>query len=67
MNPRFQGDNLKANLALVARVEALAAEKGITAAQLALAWVLARGEDVVPDPGHPANGRGWRRTPRPRR
>ncbi|HSN15883.1 MAG TPA: aldo/keto reductase, partial [Anaeromyxobacteraceae bacterium] len=51
MNPRFQGDNLKANLALVARVEALAKEKGITAAQLALAWVLSRGRDVVPIPG----------------
>ena len=51
MNPRFQGDNLRANLALVDRVEALAREKGITAAQLALAWVLSRGADVVPIPG----------------
>jgi aryl-alcohol dehydrogenase-like predicted oxidoreductase len=50
-NPRFQGENLKANLALVARVEALAKEKGITAAQLALAWLLSRGQDVVPIPG----------------
>jgi aryl-alcohol dehydrogenase-like predicted oxidoreductase len=51
MNPRFQGEHLERNLALVARVEALAKEKGISAAQLALAWVLARGGDVVPIPG----------------
>jgi aryl-alcohol dehydrogenase-like predicted oxidoreductase len=50
-NPRFQGDNFKRNLELVARVEALAREQGITAAMLALAWVLSRGEDVVPIPG----------------
>lgn len=49
--PRFTGENLEKNLQLVARVEALAAEKGITAGQLALAWVLSRGEDVVPIPG----------------
>jgi aryl-alcohol dehydrogenase-like predicted oxidoreductase len=49
--PRFQGANLEANLAIVAAVEALAAEKGVTAAQLALAWVHAQGEDVVPIPG----------------
>jgi len=57
MNPRFQGDNLAANLALVARVEALAREKGLTAAQLALAWVLARGGDIVPIPGTRRPGR----------
>ncbi len=51
MNPRFQGDNLAANLALVARLEAIAREKGLTAAQLALAWVLSRGKDVVAIPG----------------
>jgi aryl-alcohol dehydrogenase-like predicted oxidoreductase len=51
MNPRFQGENLAHNLALVGRVEALAREKGITAAQLALAWLLSRGKDVVPIPG----------------
>jgi aryl-alcohol dehydrogenase-like predicted oxidoreductase len=51
MNPRFQGANLSANLALVTRVEALAKEKGVSAAQLALAWVLSRGPDVVPIPG----------------
>jgi aryl-alcohol dehydrogenase-like predicted oxidoreductase len=51
MNPRFQGENLQKNLALVERVEALAKAKGITAAQLALAWLLAQGKDVVPIPG----------------
>jgi aryl-alcohol dehydrogenase-like predicted oxidoreductase len=49
--PRFTGDNLDANLKLAAKVEAIADEKGITAAQLALAWVLAQGDDVVPIPG----------------
>ena len=51
MNPRFAGDALRANLALVERVRAIAERKGITAGQLALAWVLAQGEDVVPIPG----------------
>ncbi|HEY3437593.1 MAG TPA: aldo/keto reductase [Actinotalea sp.] len=50
-NPRFVGDALDANLALVSRVRELAEHKGITAGQLALAWVLAQGEDVVPIPG----------------
>jgi aryl-alcohol dehydrogenase-like predicted oxidoreductase len=50
-HPRFQGGNLHRNLALVERVRAIAAEKGVTAGQLALAWVLHRGEDVVPIPG----------------
>jgi aryl-alcohol dehydrogenase-like predicted oxidoreductase len=49
--PRFQAENLDANLAIVALVEALAAEKGVTPAQLALAWVHAQGEDIVPIPG----------------
>jgi aryl-alcohol dehydrogenase-like predicted oxidoreductase len=49
--PRFQGANLDANLAIVAVLEALAAAKGVTPAQLALAWVHALGEDVVPIPG----------------
>ena len=49
--PRFQGENLRRNVALVGRVEQLAAQKGCTAAQLALAWLLAQGEDVVPIPG----------------
>jgi aryl-alcohol dehydrogenase-like predicted oxidoreductase len=50
-NPRFQGDNLQKNLDLVARVEALAARKRCTPAQLAIAWLLSRGEDIVPIPG----------------
>ena len=50
-HPRFQAGNLERNLAIVERVEALAAEKGVTAAQLALAWVLAKGRDIVPIPG----------------
>jgi aryl-alcohol dehydrogenase-like predicted oxidoreductase len=50
-NPRFQGENFHKNLELVERVEELAAEKGVTPGQLALAWVLAQGEDIVPIPG----------------
>jgi aryl-alcohol dehydrogenase-like predicted oxidoreductase len=50
-NPRFQGENFTRNLALVERIETIAREKGCTPAQLAIAWVLARGEDVVPIPG----------------
>jgi len=49
--PRFRGDNFDRNLELVERVRALAAEKGATAGQLALAWVQAQGSDVVPIPG----------------
>jgi aryl-alcohol dehydrogenase-like predicted oxidoreductase len=49
--PRFQGESLQVNLKLVAKVEELANEKGCTPGQLALAWVLAQGEDVVPIPG----------------
>lgn len=49
--PRFQGENFKRNLDLVAQVEKTAQEKGCTPAQLALAWVLARGDDIVPIPG----------------
>ncbi|MCZ4090693.1 aldo/keto reductase [Sinorhizobium psoraleae] len=49
--PRFQGENLGANAALVATLETLAAEKGITAAQLALAWVINQGDFIVPIPG----------------
>jgi aryl-alcohol dehydrogenase-like predicted oxidoreductase len=49
--PRFQPENFQQNLDLVARVEEIAAEKGVTASQLALAWVLAQGDDVVPIPG----------------
>ncbi len=50
-NPRFQGANFTKNLDLVARVEQLAREKGCTPSQLALAWLLAQGEDIVPIPG----------------
>ncbi|GIM47646.1 oxidoreductase [Collibacillus ludicampi] len=50
-SPRFQGENFNKNLELVRLIEELAAEKGCTPAQLAVAWVLARGEDIVPIPG----------------
>ncbi len=49
--PRFQGENFQRNLALAGQVQALAADKGCTPAQLALAWVLAQGEHIVPIPG----------------
>lgn len=49
--PRFQGENLKRNLELIERLERIAAEKGVTVAQLAIAWVLHRGDDIVPIPG----------------
>jgi aryl-alcohol dehydrogenase-like predicted oxidoreductase len=50
-HPRFQGENFDRNIELVERVEEMAAEKDVTAGQLALAWVMARGEDIVPIPG----------------
>lgn len=50
-HPRFQGENFEKNIALVREVGAMAEEKGCTTAQLALAWVLAQGDDVVPIPG----------------
>ena len=50
-NPRFQGENWERNQRIVAKVEEIADEKGITSAQLALAWVLAQGDDIVPIPG----------------
>ena len=50
-NPRFQGENFRKNLALVEELETIAREKGSTSAQLALAWLLTRGEHVVPIPG----------------
>ncbi|MEA5605390.1 aldo/keto reductase [Nostoc sp. UHCC 0252] len=49
--PRFQGENFDKNLKLVEQVKAIATEKGVTASQLALAWLLAQGEDIVPIPG----------------
>ena len=78
-NPRFQGDNFQKNLDLVDKVEELAKAKGCTPAQLALAWLLSRGEHVIPDSRIDAHrtGRGERRRdardahrrghPRPRR
>ena len=51
MSPRFQGENFQRNLDLLDRVETMAQRKGCTPAQLALAWVMARGEDIVPIPG----------------
>jgi aryl-alcohol dehydrogenase-like predicted oxidoreductase len=50
-SPRFQGGNFARNLELVAKVKQIAADNGWTPGQLALAWVLAQGEDVVPIPG----------------
>jgi aryl-alcohol dehydrogenase-like predicted oxidoreductase len=50
-SPRFQGENFQKNLDLVREIEAMAGEKGCTASQLALAWVLAQGNDIVPIPG----------------
>lgn len=50
-NPRFQGENFGKNLKLVEKIEELANQKGVAASQLALAWVLAQGEDIVPIPG----------------
>lgn len=50
-HPRFHDENLNRNLSLLAPLDALASEKGCTQAQIALAWVLSRGEDVVPIPG----------------
>ena len=50
-SPRFQGENFQRNLDLVAHIEEMARAKGCTPAQLALAWVLAQGEDIVPIPG----------------
>jgi aryl-alcohol dehydrogenase-like predicted oxidoreductase len=51
MSPRFQGENFARNLKLVDKIKAMAAARGVTASQLALAWVLAQGEDIVPIPG----------------
>jgi len=50
-NPRFQGDNFQKNLDIVERVQRVASRKGCTPAQLALAWLLTRGDDIVPIPG----------------
>jgi len=50
-SPRLQEENFDHNLKIVKRIEAIAAEKNVTPSQIALAWVLAQGEDVVPIPG----------------
>ena len=51
VNPRFQGENFQKNLDLLRHIEEMARAKGITPSQLALAWVLAQGNDIVPIPG----------------
>ena len=56
-NPRFQGENLAHNLALVDAVNALAQQRGCTPAQLALAWLLSRGDQIVPIPGTRSSAR----------
>jgi len=50
-SPRFQGENFYKNLALVEQVKTIATQKGVTSSQLALAWLLAQGDDIVPIPG----------------
>ena len=55
-SPRFQGENFQKNLDLVAEIETMAREKGCTPAQLALAWVLAQGDDIMPIPGTKRRG-----------
>jgi len=57
LSPRFQGENFRKNLDVVAKVEEIAREKGCTPAQLALAWLHAQGPDVVPIPGTKSRGR----------
>jgi aryl-alcohol dehydrogenase-like predicted oxidoreductase len=56
ISPRFKGENFKRNLDLVRDIEAIAKDKGVTPAQLAIAWVLARGNDIVPIPGSKSIG-----------
>ncbi len=51
LTPRFQGDNFQKNLRLVDRVKEIAAQRKVTPGQLALAWLLAQGDDIVPIPG----------------
>jgi aryl-alcohol dehydrogenase-like predicted oxidoreductase len=55
-SPRFAGENFNKNLDLVKRIEAIAKEQNVTPSQLALAWLLARGEDIVPIPGSKSRG-----------
>jgi aryl-alcohol dehydrogenase-like predicted oxidoreductase len=56
LSPRFQGENFDRNLDLVRRIEDIARSKGLTPAQLAIAWVLSRGDDIVPIPGSKSIG-----------
>ena len=63
-NPRFTGENFQRNLRIAAEVEAIAAESGATPAQVALAWLLAKGDDIAPIPA-PSGCPGSRRTPPP--
>jgi aryl-alcohol dehydrogenase-like predicted oxidoreductase len=55
-SPRFQGENFERNLDLVRRIEEIARSKGVTPAQLAIAWVLSQGDDIVPIPGSKSIG-----------
>ncbi|MBV9068191.1 MAG: aldo/keto reductase [Acidobacteria bacterium] len=55
-SPRFQGENFERNLDVVCRIEEIAKSKGVTPAQLAIAWVLAQGDDIVPIPGSKSIG-----------
>ena len=70
-NPRFTGENFQRNLRIADEVQAVAADAGVTPAQVALAWLLAKGDDIAPIPGHPSRrpargerGRGRRRADR---
>jgi aryl-alcohol dehydrogenase-like predicted oxidoreductase len=56
LSPRFQGENFDRNLDLVRRIEEIARAKGVTPAQLAIAWILSRGDDIVPIPGSKSSG-----------
>jgi aryl-alcohol dehydrogenase-like predicted oxidoreductase len=60
-NPRFTGENFQRNLRLADQVQAIAAEVGATPARVALAWLLAKGDDIAPIPA-PSASPGWRRT-----
>ncbi len=63
-NPRFTGENFRRNLRLADEVQAVAAEAGATPAQVAIAWLLAQGDDIAPIPGT-KRVTGSRRTPPP--
>jgi aryl-alcohol dehydrogenase-like predicted oxidoreductase len=65
-SPRFSGTNVAQNRAIAGRVRELAEQRGITPAQLALAWVLTQGEDVVPIPARSGAATSRRTSPRPR-